>query len=330
MLGLHVLGKGKVEIAEFPMPEPREDEVLIEVTASGVCGSEMGSVRGDAPMAANAGHEVAGIVADPNGHPQWEEGDRVGIFTLQGCGKCRWCRAGQDTFCAEMRVPAATHSQYVTSRATSMVRLPEDVTNPIAVLLCADGIGVPYGATTRAGVKCGDITCVFGCGPVGLGMVLMQSYLGAFVIAVEPSEARRNLAVKMGARQTIDPTAEGDVAAKLIGMSDGIGPDFAFECSGRQDTVDWAMTATRPEGTIVMVGHGQQSIDPQRLIIKKNHRMMGNWIAHPGTYPAMLAAFRDGLDLPRLITGMYKYDDAQEAYDQMLAGTCGKLMLLWD
>lgn len=330
MLAVHMLGKGKVEIAQYPMPEPKEDEVLIDVTASGICGSEMGALRGESPLPSNPGHEVAGIVADPNGHPQWEEGDRVGIFTLQGCGKCRWCRAGQDTFCADMRVPAATHSQYITSRATSLVKLPDDVSNPVAVLLCADGIGVPYGASTRAGVQCGDITCVFGCGPVGLGMVLMQSYLGAHVIAVEPSAARRALAMKMGAWQTIDPTQDTDVAARLLELSDGVGPDKSFECSGRQDTLDTALTATRPEGTIVLVGHGKQSIDPQRLIAKKNQKMMGNWIAHPGTYPAMLAAFRNGLDLPRLITGVYSYEKAQEAYDLMLQSSCGKLILLWD
>ena len=330
MKAVHILGGGKVEIAEYPMPEPKENEVLVKVTASGVCGSEMGWVRGDNAMEMNAGHEVAGIVADPNGHPQWEEGDRVGVFTLQGCGKCRWCRAGQDTFCAEVGTPSATHAQYITSKANAMVKLPDDVSFPVAVLLCGDGLGVPYGASMRAGVERGLVTCVFGCGPVGLGMALLQAHLGAHVIAVEPSAPRRDLAMKMGAWQTIDPTAESDMVAKLKDMTDGIGPDKCFECAGRQDTLDIALDATRPEGVIVIVGGGKQSVDPQKLVIKRNMTMMGNWVAHPGWYPAMLEMYRDGLDIERLITATLSFEQAQEAYDEMLAATSGKIMLLWE
>ncbi|HJN18352.1 MAG TPA: zinc-binding dehydrogenase, partial [Armatimonadota bacterium] len=270
MKAVHILGNKQVEIAEYPMPVPAENEVLVKVTASGVCGGEMHSFRGENAMDMNGGHEVSGIIADPNGHAQWEEGDRVGVFTLQGCGKCRWCRRGSDTFCAEVGTPSATHAQYITSRANAMVKLPDDVSAAVAVLLCGDGLGVPYGGTTRAGVGPGDVTCVFGCGPVGLGMVLVQKYLGAWPIAVEPIAKRRELAQRMGAWQTIDPTTTDDLVATLKDLTDGIGPDACFECSGRQDTLDCAVDATKPEGIICQVGHGPQTLDPQKLIMKRN------------------------------------------------------------
>jgi len=330
MKALHLLGNGNVEIAEYPVPQPDETQVLVRVAASGVCGSEMGAVRGDNGMEMNAGHEVSGVIADPNGHAQWQEGDRVGVFTLQGCGKCHWCRAGQATFCDQVGTPSATHSEYCVSKAHSLVSLPEDVSMPIAVLLCGDGLGVPYGASMRAQVDSGDLTCVFGCGPVGLGMVLVQAHTGAHVIAVEPSKPRRDLAMQMGAWQTIDPTEVDDMAGLLKEMTDGDGPDKCFECSGRQDTLDIALTATRPEGLIVMVGHGPQTMDPQKLIIKKNLRMMGNWVAHPGWYPDMLQLYRGGLPVERLVTDTLPFDRAQEAYTQMLQQTCGKLILTWD
>jgi threonine dehydrogenase-like Zn-dependent dehydrogenase len=329
MKAVHLAGKGKIEIAEYPMPELKEDQVLVKVTASGVCGSEMGAARSDSGHAMNPGHEVTGIIADPNGHAQWQEGDRVIIFTLQGCGDCAWCRSGRDTFCSQVTTPSSTHAEYCSSRAHAMVKVPEGISDEVAVLLGGDGLGVPYGASTRAGVKAGDITCVLGCGPVGLGNVLVHAHLGAFVIAVEPSEARRELALKMGAWKAIDPTACDDLRGTLRTLADGIGPDKCFECSGRQDTLDVAMDVTRPEGTIMLIGHGKQSIDPQKLIIKHNHTMMGNWVAHPGWYPGMLQMVRDGLDLGRLITAVYPYEDAQKAYDEMLAGTCGKIILKW-
>jgi threonine dehydrogenase-like Zn-dependent dehydrogenase len=329
MKAVHILGNSKVEIAEYPMPEPKDNQVLVKVTASGICGGEMHGFRGEKAMDMNGGHEVAGIIADPNGHPQWEEGDRVGVFTLQGCGKCRWCRQGRDTFCAEVGTPSATHAEYITSRANAMVKLPDDVSFPVAVLLCGDGLGVPYGGTTRAGVQPCDVTCVFGCGPVGLGMVLVQRFLGAWPIAVEPIEHRRKLALKMGAWQTIDPTAEEDMVARLKEMTDGIGPDKCFEASGRQETLDWAIDATKPEGIICQVGHGKQSLDPQKLIIKRNMTIFGNWVSHPGWYPDMLAMYRNGLDIPRLVTLKTSYENAQEAYWRLSEGLEGKVILLW-
>jgi len=330
MKAVHILGNSKLEIAEFPTPTLTEDRVLVKVMASGVCGSEMHGFRGPDPSPMNAGHEVAGVIADPNGHPQWEEGDRVGVFTLQGCGKCRWCRQGQDTFCADVSGPSPSHSEVITARANALVKLPDDVSFPVAVLLCGDGLGVPYGATTRAGVERGDVTCVFGCGPVGLGMVLVQSFVGAWPIAVEPIEHRRKLALKMGAWQTLDPTAETDMVARLKEMTDGIGPDQCFEASGRQDTLDWALDATKPQGVIVQVGHGKQTLDPQRLIIKRNMTIMGNWVAHPGWFPDMLDMYRCGLDLERLITLETSYENAQEAYSRLSEGLEGKVMLLWE
>ncbi|OGV63547.1 MAG: hypothetical protein A3K19_29550 [Lentisphaerae bacterium RIFOXYB12_FULL_65_16] len=330
MRALHILGKGKVEIAEFPTPVPKENEVLIKVTASGVCGSEMHGLRAEQPQAMNGGHEVAGVVADPNGHAQWEAGDEVVVFTLQGCGKCRWCRAGQDTFCTQVGAPAATHAQYITSKANGMVKKPTDLSWPLTVMLGGDGLGVPYGASTRAGVKRGDITVVFGCGPVGLGMVLVQAFLGAHVIAVEPSEARRKLAMKMGAWATLAPAPVPEMVATLKGMTDGVGPDKMFEAVGRQETLDIAIEATRPEGVIMCAGHGKQSIDPQKLIVKRNLTMMGNWVSHPGWFPGMLQMWREGLDVPRLITGIYPYEQAQTAYTEMLEGRSGKTILTWE
>jgi threonine dehydrogenase-like Zn-dependent dehydrogenase len=329
MEAVHILGNKRLEIGEFPRPTPREDQVLVRVMASGICGGEMHGFRGPEPQGMNGGHEVAGVIADPNRHPQWEEGDRVGVFVLQGCGKCRWCRQGKDTFCAEVGGGSPTHAEYCTARANALAKLPEDVSFPQAVMLCGDGLGVPYGSSIRAGVERGDVTCVFGCGPVGLGMVLVQSYLGAWPIAVEPVEHRRMLALKMGAWQTLDPNAETDMVARLKEMTDGIGPSACFEASGRQDTLDWAIDATMPEGVIVQVGHGKQSLDPQRLIVKRNLTIMGNWVAHPGWYPDMLGMVRCGLDLSRLITLETSYENAQDAFSRLEQGLEGKVMLLW-
>jgi threonine dehydrogenase-like Zn-dependent dehydrogenase len=329
MRAVRVLGNRQVELVDVPPPEPAVDQVVVRVTASGVCGGEMHAYRGSTPLDLNQGHEVTGVIADPNGHPQWAEGDPVGVFTLQGCGVCRWCRKGQDTFCKRVGGPSPCHSEFIVSRATGLVPLPAGVPLGVAVLLCGDGLGVPYGATTRAGVYDGDVTAVFGCGPVGLGMVLVQSFLGALPIGVEPNEHRRKLAKKMGAWQVVDP-GDTDVVARLLEMTDGIGPDASFEAVGRQDALDWALDATKPEGVVMLVGHGPQSIDPQRLIVGRNMTLSGNWVAHPAKFPEMLAMFRDGLDAERLITLETSPENASVAYARFDEGLEAKVILRWD
>jgi len=327
MQGVRFLGNSKVEIAELPDPTPAEDEVLIRTKATGICGSELKAYRGADPMPTNAGHEIAGVIEDPNGHPQWQKGDEVVIFTIQGCGRCRWCRQKKDDFCSDIMKIGGWHAEFCTARATGMERKPEDISFPIAVLLGGDGLGVPYGASTRAGVQEGDVTCVFGCGPVGLGMVMVQAFLGAWVIAVDVNEYRLGLAKKLGARHTLNPNDTPDVVNALKELVDGIGPDKSFEAAGKQPTLDWALAATRPEGIIVQVGHGPQTLNPQQLIAKRNLTIMGNWICHRGDYDGMLRMCRAGLQPERLITRIYPFREAAEAYERFAAGQEGKVIL---
>ena len=329
MRGVRLLGNCEVEIADLPDPVPSEEQVIVQIKASGICGGEVHAYRGEDAMASNPGHEGAGVIADPNGHPQWEAGDRVGIFVLQGCGKCRWCRAGKDTFCEKVSGPSPTHCEYSVSRANALMQLPDDITFPIATLLCGDGIGVPYGSALKANVQCGDITCVFGCGPVGLGMVLLQSFLGAHVIAVDVNPIRLKIAKRLGAWETLEFGDKDELAKKLRDMTDGVGQMKVFEAAGKQDTLDVAMKATAPEGIICCVGHGTQQINQQELIIKRNLTMMGNWVAHPGYYPDILAMYRAGLPLEKLITATLPYTEAAAGYKGASDGTEGKVILEW-
>jgi len=84
-------------------------------------------------------------------------------------------------FCKEVRGIRNAHSEYVVSKEIWLHPLDDDINDGVAVLLSGDGMGVPYGASIRSGVAPGEITCVFGTGPVGLGMTLFQTYLGARV-----------------------------------------------------------------------------------------------------------------------------------------------------
>ncbi|MBS3764240.1 MAG: zinc-binding dehydrogenase [Planctomycetes bacterium] len=326
MRGLRNLGNGKVELVDdLPTPKPGDGEVLVKIKASAVCGSELGAINGDNEMDGNSGHECMGIVQDPNGSTRVEKGQRVGVATLQGCGTCMWCDQGKPDFCDNVGVVGNTHSEFVVSKERWLLPLPDDITDVEGVLLAGDGLGVPWGASVRGEVEEGNITCVLGCGAVGLGNLLVHRYLGAQVIAVDINPKRLDLAEQMGAWKTIN-AKESDVGDAMMELTDGVGPDVCIEACGQQATLDAAIKGTKPGGTIVQCGHGEQSINPQHLICRRNLRLVGNWVCHFCEVDDMMTAIRRGLRIRDLVTGIYPLEEAQTGYDRFIAGEEAKIV----
>jgi threonine dehydrogenase-like Zn-dependent dehydrogenase len=329
MRGLRNMGKGKVKMVnDLPDPKPGKGQMLIRIKVSAICGSELGSIRAPEASAGNSGHESMGVVEDPNGSTRFKKGDRVGVATLQGCGTCHWCDQGKPDFCAKVGVVGNTHSEFCVSAARWTFGLPDDITDLEGVLLGGDGLGVPWGAAVRGGVKAGDITCVLGCGAVGLGNILTHRYFGARVIAVDINPKRLTIAKKVGAWKTVDASKTKDLAAELLKLTDGLGPDVCVEACGKQPTLDAAIAATKPEGTVVQCGHGAQTLNPQQLICRRNLRVVGNWVCHYFEVQDMIEAIRKGLPAERMVTGCFAMEDAQKAYDRFIAGDEGKVALL--
>ena len=328
MRGVRFLGNSRVEIADLPDPKIGEGDVLVKVKASAICGSEMGGYRGPKPMDGNPGHEVMGVIADANGSKRYREGDRVGVATIQGCGKCFWCLQGKPDFCKEARGLNSTHSEFVASGEMWLHPLADDIDDATGVLLAGDGLGVPYGASMRAGITPGDVNCVFGVGPIGLGVTLLQTFTGARVIAVDINPHRLELAKQMGAWKTINSAEVDDLKSALLDLTAGLGPNKCFECCGKQETLDVALDVTIPEGIVMIIGGGKQTVNPQKLVFRKNMRIMGNWVCHFSDFGGMVTMVRNGLQAIRLVTNRFPLEQADEAYRRFSEGLEGKVLLI--
>jgi propanol-preferring alcohol dehydrogenase len=328
MRGVKFLGNSSIEIAQLPDPKPGEGEVLVKVKASAICGSEMGQYRGANSMNGNPGHEVMGVIADPNGSKRFCEGDRVGVATIRGCGNCFWCLQGKPDFCNEAQGLNNVHSELVVSKEIWLHPLPDDIDDATGVLLSGDGLGVPYGASMRAGTNSGEVNCVFGVEPVGLGVTLVQTFLGARVIAVDVNPHRLNLAKHVGAWKTMNSAEINDLRSALLDLTGGLGPNKCFECCGKQETLDVALDVTIPEGIIMIIGGGKQSMNPQKLVFRKNLRVMGNWVCHFSDFNGMLEMVRNGLQATRIITNRFPLERADEAYKRFSEGMEGKVLLI--
>ncbi|MEZ5170524.1 MAG: alcohol dehydrogenase catalytic domain-containing protein [Acidimicrobiia bacterium] len=254
--------RGVLELTELPDPAPGPGEVVVEVVAVGVCGTDHHLVAGELGVADGTipGHETAGrIAAVGAGTTGWAEGDPVVCYGQVVCGACRACESGHENRCVRPQgfgmVRPGGFAEYVAVPASCLVALPDTVDFGIGAI-ATDAVATPYHALTAVGhLEPGETVGIIGAGGLGLHAVALARLLGvARVVAVDPSAEARNLALAMGADDVVDPAAHdrpGRAVRELVG-----GIDAAFEFVGRADSVEMGLEALAPGGRLVVVGVG--------------------------------------------------------------------------
>ncbi len=328
---MHIIrldGNGAVTIGEAPEPTAGPGEVVIATAVSALCGSELHGYNTGGMGDGNNGHEAAGrIIQRGDGVTGLAIGQRVGVSAIAGCGICAYCAKGQYTWCRTFRFYGRMHAERFVVAANACHALPDDVSWEAGVLLTGDGLGVPYHTSTKISAPENRAVAVFGVGPVGLGSVLLQSYLGRRVIAVDRSAVRLELAKTLGARAVVH-VDETDPAAAIRALTDGAGADVCIEAAGRPETALACFAAVRTAGTVVFNGEqGPVPLSPSEHFIRRDITAVGAWFYHFSEYPAMLALYRRGLRLGELITDQFHFTDAADAYARFAAGHTGKVLL---
>ncbi len=343
MRGAVFLGDRKVELRSFPDPVPGPGEVVIQMKASGMCGSDLKFYRsppGEAQRALGlgdlkdpfiAGHEPCGVVvARGPGVAEKEAptGQRVMDHHYAGCGLCKHCRVGWSQLCrAGITVYGVTahggHADYLKVPARTLVPLPDELSFAEGAAV-ACGTGTAFAALKRMRVCGGDTLAVFGQGPVGLSATLLGAAMGLRVIAVETNAARMKLAREFGADEVIDASKEKPVE-RLRDLTHGEGVDFTLECSSAASAREAAVRAVKTWGTACFVGEGGDvKLDVSPDLLRRQVTLIGSW-----TFSAMgmaeCARFIDdnGIDLERIFSHRWKLEQAGEAYrlfDQQSSG----------
>jgi (R,R)-butanediol dehydrogenase/meso-butanediol dehydrogenase/diacetyl reductase len=241
-------GDHAFEVTEVPDPVPGPGELVLRVSACGICGSDLKMFKS---MSAGSilGHEFCGEIAAIGSQVSgsWREGDLVAAMPLGACGRCRWCLSGEAAHCESVDLfgvggSAGAFAEYVRVAANASVPLDESVgtagalVEPLAVGLHAVQIGE---------VRPGDRVLVIGGGNVGAAVALWARRLGAREIVVsDPEPARRETAATFGATGIHDP-GEGPAAP---------GFDVVFECVGAPGLIQAAVDAAAVKGRVVIAG----------------------------------------------------------------------------
>jgi (R,R)-butanediol dehydrogenase/meso-butanediol dehydrogenase/diacetyl reductase len=254
---------GKMEVRDFPEPAPAEGEVVVDIAYSGVCGSDIHeytshqpSMRGAGVFQPIMGHEFTGVVSVLGpGVTSVAVGDPVVVHPGGSCGDCYYCNSGVSNLCSEQigtgyRKPGG-YAERVAVRADQALKLPDASWLEKAAL--TEPLGVALRALNRGGLAPGETLFVAGAGPIGLLTLLCARIKRAGrVIVSEPAESRRDLALRLGADDVVDPAYVASVQVREL--TGGLGVDISVEAVGITPTMNDCLASTRRGGRIVVAG----------------------------------------------------------------------------
>ena len=271
-------------LEEVDRREPRAGEVLVQVTASGVCHTELHFKSGllDLGVApVTMGHEVVGrIGAVGEGIPTDRVGERVIVYYYLGCGECAYCRVGDEHLCPRLRaeygfISDGGYAEYVTVPARNAVPLPDSISDVEAAPIGC-GVTTAVHAAKIAEPEIGEWVVVYGIGGVGFGLVQLAHAKGARVIAVGRSVAKLEKALDLGADVAVN-AAEVSAAEQIGEATGGAGADVVFECVGTEEAMREASAVLGRRGRLVFIGYSPDSfnVHPIQLVVFEQ-KVMGS------------------------------------------------------
>ena len=341
----------KIEIKELPVPEIGDDEVLVKVEQTGICGTDVHEYKGDpfGYIPVELGHEGTGTVvklgknvtADYYGKPL-KVGDKI-VTGLKPCGKCDTCKydpehihlcEGGEIFGLIPGEEAYKNfngwfGEYIKVNAGGVIFNVSDMDMDLRTLI--EPAAVVVHAVEKAkeifNFKHGSYVLVQGCGPIGLLLLTLVCTMGVRnIIAVDGDEKRLAMAKKLGAAYTVNFLTE-DAIAKVKELTDGKGAEMAFQCTGSPKAAGTVWKYVRRGGCMCELGffvnNGDATYNPHFDICNKEIKVTGSW-----TYQAkdwmqacefLKEAQKDGLPVTELLTHKYALADINDAMEMNIS-----------
>lgn len=320
-----------LELTDLPVPELAASDVLIQVAACGICGSDVHGFDGASgrrlpPIV--MGHEAAGIIAavgeDVEGYAV---GDRVTFDSTVYCGACEFCLRGEVNLCDNRQVVgvscpefkrAGAFAEYVAVPARILYRLPDALAFAEAAML--EAVSVALHGVRVAELKGGETALVIGAGMIGLLLLQAAKVAGCAKVLVADIDATRlALATQLGADRVF-LASDADLVKTILQETDGRGVDVAFEAVGRSETVSAAIDCVRKGGTVSLVGNIAREVAlPLQKVVTRQIRLQGS-CSSAGEYPEAMEFVSTGrIKVAPLITAVAPLADGPAWFDRLYA-----------
>ena len=321
-------GIGEMGYTERPIPQAKEDEVLVKLEYVGICGSDMhyyemgriGDYIVEPPFV--LGHEPGGTVVEVGKYvTHLKPGDRVALEPGKTCGKCRFCREGKYNLCPDVVFFATppidgVFQEYVAHPEDLCFKLPENVSTLEGALI--EPLAVGFHAAKQGDAHAGQTAVVFGAGCIGLvSMMALKACGVSRVYVVDVMQKRLDKALELGADGVINGK-EDDVLAMAKELTDGEGFDLAIETAGTEITTNQAIQAVRKGSNIVLVGYGKTGMMNMMMSLALDKEVTFKTVfRYRHIYPMAIDAVAQGkVDLKGIATHIFDFDDIQTAMDR--------------
>ncbi len=321
-----VTAPGVVEFREKQLPELGEHDVLIQVRAAAICGSDLHIFKGLHPsttLPVSIGHEAAGqIIETGRSVTKHKVADRVTIEPIIACGICDFCLRGSYHLCRKVsfhyRVGQGAFAPYFVAHEDRVYKLPDELSYDEGALI--EPLSVALHAVKKSKIQLGQTSAVFGAGAIGLlvtALVRQAAASQVFVSDINPF--RLQMARQMGASETMN-SLEVDPVEWILDRTDQQGVDTSFEAVGLQATLLQSLKTLKKGGRATLLGlfEKPEAVLPVNLFVQREIQLAGS-LGYCWDFQDSLTLLKNGaIDLKPLITHKVKLENLQQAFEILL------------
>jgi 2-desacetyl-2-hydroxyethyl bacteriochlorophyllide A dehydrogenase len=322
----YVTAPGRIEFREKQTPALGDLDVLIQVKAAAICGSDLHIFKGLHPSAAlpvSIGHEAAGqVIETGRGVTKLAAGDRVTIEPIISCGKCEFCLRGSYHLCRNVsfhyRQGQGAFAPYFVVNEERAFKLPEGLSYEEGALI--EPLSVALHAVKKSGLRLGQTSAVFGAGAIGLLVATLARRASASPVFVSDINSfRLDMATRLGATHVCN-SLQADPVRSILEQTGQWGVDVSFEAVGLQATLLQALQALKKGGTANLLGlfEKPEAILPVNLFVQREIKLAGSQ-GYCWDFQDSLTLLENGaIDLKPLITHRLKIENLQQAFEILL------------
>ena len=329
-------------VTTLPVPVPASTDILVQVAACGICGSDVHGFDGTSgrripPLV--MGHEAAGIVAAIGSEvSKFAVGDRVTFDSTVYCGMCAFCRKGEINLCDDRQVVgvscgdysrAGAFAEYVAVPERIVYKLPDTLGFAEAAML--EAVSVALHAVAVSKLEGGETALVIGAGMIGLLTLQAARAAGCSRVFVADIDATRlKSASELGADKTL-LLSGAELTKEILNLTEGRGVDVVLEAVGRNETIATAIDSVRKGGTVTLIGNITPQVNlPLQKVVSRQIRLQGS-CASCGEYPEAMKLMTSGkIRVDTLITAVAPLSDGPSWFDRLHSGEPNLMKIVLD